>query len=278
MRDAVYILKATGEREAFDSQKLFDSLTRSSASGPVAEKIVSHIESELKDGMSTKEIYKHAFELLDREEKPAAARYSLRRAIMDMGPTGFPFEQLVAEIFRARGFETTTEFIARGECAEHEIDITAWNENKLVFVEAKFHNELGLKSDLKVVLYIKARWDDLLSMKFEGFGENKRSFDEGWLVTNTKFSQAAIDYALCRKMRLIGWNYPSKDNLQDLIIDAGLHPITCLNSLSHKEKQTLMGLGLILCKQAKENQDIVAQAVSQNKIIRMLDEINLMQK
>lgn len=274
-----YIVKATGEREEFDPQKLRDSLIRAKASPEVADKIVSQIEAKLKDGDTTKEIYHGAFNLLEREERPAAVRYSLRRAIMEMGPTGFPFEQFVAEIFHAQGFETSTDFIAQGECAEHEIDITAWNKDRLIFVEAKFHNELGIKSDLKVALYIKARWEDLMDQEFEGFGEAKRKMDEGWLITNTKFSESAVRYAKCRNMKLVGWNYPEQGSLQDLIEEAHLHPITCLQSITPSDKRLLMESGIVLCKRAKENLDIVKQTgLSDEKIVKMIEEINLIQQ
>jgi hypothetical protein len=273
-----YIIKATGEREEFNGQKLRDSLMRAQASPETADKIVNQIESELKDGASTYDIYHHAFALLGKEESPAAARYSLRRAVMELGPTGFPFEQFVAEIFRTKGFETTTDFMAKGECAEHEIDIVAWKENELIFVEAKFHNELGIKSDLKIALYIKARWDDLKNQEFEQFGQNKK-MTEGWLITNTKFSESAVKYAKCRNMRLVGWNYPEQGNLQDLIEEAHLHPITCLNSSTPSDEKLLIQAGIVLCKQARDNPDILKQAgLSDEKISKMLAEIDLIQK
>ena len=262
----------------FNSQIFRDSLARAGASSEAADKIVSQIESELKDGASTKDIYIHAFKLLGREESPAAARYSLRRAVMELGPTGFPFEQFVAEIFRTKGFETTTDYIAKGECAEHEIDIVAWKGSELIFVEAKFHNELGIKSDLKIALYIKARWDDLANQDFEEFG-SKKKMSEGWLITNTKFSESAIKYAKCRNMKLVGWNYPEKGNLQDLIEEAHLHPITCLNSSTPSDEKLLMESGIVLCKQARDNPDILKQAgLSDEKISKMLAEIDLIQK
>lgn len=277
MQNQILITKFTGEKEVFDPQKLRDSLARARAHPEVTKKIVAHIESEIKDGMSTKEIYRHAFELLKKEEKPAAARYSLKKAVMELGPTGFAFEKLVAEIFRAKGFETEVDVEMLGECVPHEVDVVAWNENKLIVVEAKFHNQIGLKSDLKVVLYIKARFDDLAQTVFEY--SKKRKIDESWLVTNTKFSRQAITYAECKNMKLVGWNYPAKGNLQDLIEDAGLHPITCLTSLTQKEERALMAVGVVLCKQARENLDIVAQAgISEKRIQQMIAEIDLIQK
>ncbi len=276
MYDKILITKATGEREPFEPSKLRNSLRRVEHNDNTIEKIMSHIELELREGMTTKEIYKHAFELLKKEHKPAAIRYSLRNAVMEMGPTGFPFEQLVSEIFRAKGFEVRTDFIAKGQCVDHEIDVVAWNENKLVMVEAKFHNQFGIKSDLKAALYVKARWDDLSKEQFN-FG-SPRKLDEGWLVTNTKFSSQAIQYAKCRNMKLIGWNYPSEGNLQDLIEDMGLHPITSLQSLTGREKKLLMESGVVLCTQALDNQDILLQSgLNDAKIKRVINEINLIQ-
>lgn len=278
MNEQIYITKATGERELFDESKLINSLERSGADNDTAKKVLSHIRAELEDGMSTRDIYKHAFEVLNREKRPVAVKYSLRRAIMDMGPTGFPFEKLIAEIFRTKGFEATTEFVAEGDCVEHEIDVTAWNEEKLVMVEAKFHNELGMKSDLKTVLYVNSRWADLADKKFSGFGDQSRKLDEGWLITNTKFSEQAIKYALCRNMKLVGWNYPREGNLQSMIEESGLHPITVLDSISQKEKANLMQSGVITCKQAIENQDIVLQSgVHKEKLEKMVEEIKLIQ-
>jgi len=274
----ITIVKMTGRREEFDPERLKTSLRKAKASEGAVEKITEHIVKEIKDGMSTAEIYRHAFELLAKEEKPAAARYSMRKAVMELGPTGFAFEKFVAQIFEAKGFETVTDVEMLGECVPHEVDVVAWNENKLIIVEAKFHNSGVVKSDLKVVLYIKARFDDLAETVFD-YGGKKRQVDESWLVTNTKFSTQAIKYAECKNMKLVGWNYPAEGNLLDLIVDAGLHPITCLTSITPHDEKLLMEAGIVLCKQAKENLDIVAQAgLSQEKIDKMLEEIDLIQK
>lgn len=274
MQDNILITKATGEREPFDPEKLRASLTKARASEEMSNKIIERIMLGLKEGMSTKEIYAHAFELLAQEHKPAAVRYSLRKALLEMGPTGFPFEKLVAEILHTKGFETTTEFTAQGRCVEHEIDVTAWNNEKLIMIEAKFHNEFGLKSDLKTVLYVDSRWDDLREEEFD-FGK-KRKLDEGWLVTNTKFTDQAIKYAKCKKMKLVGWGYPQQGNLENLIEETGLHPITVLNTLSNQEQRELMELGIIHIKQLKENADIAKQAIKKNSDLEeTLKEIDL---
>ena len=245
MKHEVLIVKAGGVTEAFSREKLLGSLSRAGADPQIAEKIASHIDSEVRDGMSTHDIYSHAFYLLHRQQKPLALKYSLRRSLMDLGPSGFPFEKFIGEIWKKKGFHVEVDKVVRGYCTEHEVDVIAWNENKLVMTEAKFHNQLGVKSDLKVALYVKARYEDLQKMTFN-YGK-ERKLDEGWLVTNTKFTSSAIEYAQCQGLRMVGWNYPAKGNLQDMIEDSGLHPLTCLTTLNVIEKRNLMDKGLVLC-------------------------------
>lgn len=212
----IEIQKANGKREAFNPEKLKNSLERSGATKEAIERVVLEIESDLYDDMTTKEIYEKAFSILHNLEKPVANRYSLRKAVMELGPAGGAFEDLVADILRSQGFEAVTRQVVLGECVEHEVDVVAWNDQKLIMCEAKFHNQLGIKSDVKVALYVKARFDDLKGNLFD-YGDKKREMTEGWLITNTKFSTTAIHYGVCKNLKMIGWNYPDKGNLQDMI-------------------------------------------------------------
>ncbi len=267
------VIKADGTREQFNPEKLKASLARSEASSDSVEKVLKHTTDELTEGMTTAQIYKHAFFLLHKLEKPAAKRYSLRRAVMELGPTGFPFEKYVAEIFKSQGYSTLTDEIVSGGCVEHEVDVVAWNEEKLIMAEAKFHNELGTKSDLKVVLYVKARFDDLRERTFL-YGK-RRLVDEAWLITNTKFTTMAIEYGRCKGLTMVGWNYPEKGNLQDMIEDGDLHPITCLTSLSKAEMTSLVSVGVVLCRQIKENPSTLQKiGLSSLQSKDVLEEIN----
>lgn len=273
MTEPLYVLKANGNRELFDGSKLKHSLKRAGAGSRVVEQILEQILDHKTRDITTHEIYKHAFDLLHKEERPVALKYSLKRAIMELGPSGFPFEDFVAEIFRAKGFTAETGKIIKGFCVEHEIDVVAWNEEKLIMVEAKFHNELGIRSDLKIALYVKARFDDLGKMTFK-YG-HERKLDEGWLVTNTKFTSTAIEYGSCQGgLRMIGWNYPPTGNLHDMIIESKLHPLTCLVSLGGREKKEFLTRGIVLCKTIAENPkllEILGLSEEENK--KILNEI-----
>lgn len=270
-KDAL-IIKSTGERELFDVRKLEASLVRAGASESSVGLIAEHIQKEVRDGMSTGEIYTHAFSLLRRYEKPVALKYSVRRAVMELGPSGFPFEKFIAELFKARGFKAETNLMARGKCVEHEIDVIAWNDLKLIIAEAKFHNDMGLKSDLKVALYVKARFDDLKDTLFSADGK-KRKYDEAHLITNTKFTSHAIDYAKCSGLSVIGWNYPSVGNLHNMIEDFNLHPITALTTLTGSEKRYLLSQGIVLSKNISDRNILKNAGIKDAKIDAVLQEI-----
>ncbi|MDO8742480.1 MAG: ATP cone domain-containing protein [bacterium] len=274
MSEQISIVKANGKHETFDSEKLRFSLLNSGASQDAVEEVLAHILPELHNGMTTSEIYRHAFESLAKINKPVARSYSLRRAVMELGPSGFPFEDFVAEILRAKGFQCVTRQTVLGGCVPHEVDVVAYNDKKLVMVEAKFHNELGTKSDLKVVLYIKARFDDLADNVFSYGGENRKVTDS-WLITNTKFSSTAIHYGVCKDMTLIGWNYPEHGSLQNMIEEEGLHPITCLSTLSALDKKNLLASGVVLCSSVKRKPEILAEVLGQSFAgAPVLNEIN----
>jgi hypothetical protein len=256
--EPIYITKADGSREIFDSSKLEGSLKRAGASDKSIELILRDISDLMVDGMATHDIYTRAFEMLHLHEKPVALSYSLKRAVMELGPSGFPFEKFVAEILREKGFETLTDQKVRGKLVEHEIDVVAWNEEKLIMVEAKFHNQLGVKTDLKVILYVKERFDDLSAVTFD-YGRPGRKIDEGWLVTNTKFTSTAIEYGSQQgnELVMIGWNYPAHGNLHDMILAEKLHPLTCLASLNGREKKELLDKGVVLCKTISDNPQLL---------------------
>lgn len=247
MNHPIQILKSDGTRQEFKEEKLIHSLRRVGATQDVIAEIVKHVQSELHENITTKQIYKHAFELLKKHSAPVAIKYSVRRALFELGPNGFPFEKFVAKIFQVWGYETLTDQIIIGVCVPHEMDVVAWKDNELSMVEAKFHNTLGLSSDVKVALYIKARFDDIQGNTFD-YGGKKRTLTGRWLITNTKFSEQAIHYGECNNIKMVGWNYPAKNNLNQIIEQNGLYPITTIPSLSTDAKRDLIGRGVLVCK------------------------------
>lgn len=251
------VTKLDGTLEEFAPEKLFQSLKRSGASDDIAQSIVAHIEKEVQEGMTTSHIYKHALRLLRKEAHlPVAARYSLRRAVLELGPSGYPFEELLGEVFRAKGYTVEVGTTLQGKCVTHEMDVVARNDRELILVEAKFHNAQGFKTDVKVALYINARMHDLRENHYNGLCP-AGGMCSSWLVTNTKFTENAITYGKCVGMTLIGWGYPHKGNVQDLIEETKLHPLSCLTTLTQKEREMLYQQGIVLVKNITNNPNIL---------------------
>jgi len=278
LKEEIFVVKANGRHEPFDSKKLLNSLVNSGASEEVAQSVLDHIIPEIHKDMTTGEIYRHAFDVLRTINRPVARSYSLRRAVMELGPSGFPFEDFVAEILRAKGFKCETRQVVLGECVPHEVDVVAYTDTKLIMIEAKFHNELGTKSDLKVALYIKARFDDIKENLFNYGGKDRRVTDS-WLITNTKFSSTAIHYGVCKNLTMIGWNYPEGGGLKEMIEEEGLHPVTCLTSLSQDDKESLLASGVVMCSKVRDNPKLLSEILgSEFKVEEVINEIKELYK
>lgn len=268
----IKIRKADGTLEFFDPSKLINSLQKSGATKEISDEVMKQIEKEIQDGMKTSYIYYRAFKILREKSEPVASRYSLKRALSEMGPSGFPFELLISEILKEKGYKTETDLIMNGRCVEHEIDVLAKNEKEFIVCEAKFHNTVGVKSDLKVALYVDARCKDLAKGNFDG-KKPENLVPKYWIVTNTKFTKNAIIYGRCNGMTMIGWGYPSDGNLQDLIEESNLLPITVITNLTSQEKRVLFEQGIVLCKTLLENSSLLKKiGVKDARIERILRE------
>jgi hypothetical protein len=251
----VKITKADGTVEYFKIEKLRRSLRRAGARPEEINQVIATLTPTLRDGTTTQEIYRNAFKLLHSSDSPVAARYSLRRALFNLGPTGFPFEKFLARLFATDGYITKTGSIIQGKCAEHEIDVAAYREDHSFVGEAKFHARPGIKSDLQVAMYSYARLMDLSAQKI--CNDDICGIKEFWLITNTKFTSAAQKYGTCVGLKLLSWDYPKTNNLHDRIQRAGVYPITVLQGLSAKQAQMLIARDVILCSDIVDNPHIL---------------------
>ncbi len=241
------ILKADGNTEDFNAKKLISSLKKAGANQSEISRIVHSIESSLQEGMRTQAIYQKAFQMLRESAEPIAAKYSLRRAVFGLGPTGFPFEDFLGKIFEAEGYKTKRRLILKGKCATHEIDLAAYSPSHSFVAEAKFHAHPGVKSDLQVAMYSYARYLDLKSARV--CSEDQCGIISLAVITNTKFTEAAIKYATCSGIDLISWDYPKNTSLHHRIEQHNIYPITVLTRLSSGQKQQLLSQGTILCSE-----------------------------
>ena len=256
MRKTIYVKKASGEMEKFSREKIIRTLVRAGSTRENADQIVRGIEKQLYNGITTREIYKAAMGRLKKSDPVVASKYSLKDAIMRIGPSGYPFEKLFTEILKEYGYSARTHVFVQGHCTKHEIDIIAAkpiSANPVLkqpplrhyMIENKYHNAPGVFTGLKEVMYTYARFLDLQEGWKDGLCQK---FDEPWLVTNTKFSGDAIEYSNCRRIRLTGWRYPSDNSLETLIEEKKLYPITVLTNLDRITQDKLAKAGIMLCK------------------------------
>jgi hypothetical protein len=241
MAKPINIIKANGKIEPFDERKVIGSLIRAGASSGLAQKIVDRIKPSLYQNIPSFQIYDAVMKILKKEQRPLAEKYNLKRAIMDLGPSGYPFEKFVAEVLKASGYKIELNQIVMGKCVSHEIDVIARRDKKVAMVECKFHNRPGGRTDIKAALYSYARFLDIKA----------KGYDQPWLITNTKLSQDVKSYALCMGMRVTAWDYPETGSLRELVDESGLHPITAMTALSKKKIEELLSQGIVLCRDYK---------------------------
>jgi hypothetical protein len=257
MKEEINITKASGRTAPFSEEKLRNSLQRVGASPDQVDSVIQEVTGKLYEGITTKKIYRLAFNLLKDSSRHIAAKYHLKQAIMELGPSGFPFEKYIGEILAAQGYLTQVGVIVQGKCVNHEIDVIAQREQLKIMIECKYHNLHGTFCDVKIPLYIHARFKDVESVWIQSATESNKQF-QGWLVTNTRFSKDAIQYGTCAGLKLIGWDYPLKDSLKDQIDRLALYPITCLTSLTKSEKQWLLDRKIVLCKEIYDKPKLLA--------------------
>lgn len=235
------VLKACGQLEPFSEEKLRASIKRAGIPQDLQDKVSAYIKDKLYDNIPTSQIYKYVMEFpQDPSSNYSRIKYGLKQSIIDLGPTGYPFEDYIAEILKMEGYNIQLRQILRGKCISHEIDIVMEKNNIRSMVECKFHNTPGIKSQIHVSLYTKARFDDI---------KEQNNLNDVWLVTNTKVTRDALDYALCSNMKVISWDYPSNGSFRDLIEKYELHPITMLTVISSAQKQQLLENHTILAKE-----------------------------
>jgi len=262
--DSNYILKESGERELFDIKKLKNSLSKSKVPENLQKLIIDEIKKH-RPFKSTKQIYNFVHNFLQKHHRGSAGHYNLKNAIMQLGPSGYPFEKFIAEILYADGFDVEINMIVDGKCVSHEIDASATKNKQRFMIECKYHNSQRLKVNVKIPLYITGRFEDIQA--------RSHTFHQSWIFTNTKFTSQAIQYSRCSNIKLTGWNYPKNESLAILIDRLKLHPITALSSLTKKQKKEFLYRGLVLCRDVLKNkQALKNMRIPENRISRIIEE------
>lgn len=244
----IEIIRLSGEKDTFSIDKLRHSLQRTGADEHTIDTIIKKVSEELYQGISTKEIYNRAFALLKKKKSYFASKYKLKKAIYELGPTGFPFERFVGSILKYSGYKIEISKTLQGKCVSHEIDVVAHKNGDTTIIECKYHSDPSLKCNVKVPLYINSRYTDVKEY-WNSNPKNGTTLTEGWVVTNTRFTKDAINYGKCCGLYLLSWDYPKNDSLKDRIDRLGLYPITVSTLLTKREKQFLLNRNVVLCRE-----------------------------
>ena len=184
--------------------------------------------------------------MMDAERK---VKFGLKKAILNLGPDGYFFEDYIARLFQSMGHEVAVRQNLQGQCITHEVDVVLKDGARKAMVECKFHNAQGIKCSAQTALYTYGRFLDL---------SHVQQLDHVWLVTNTRFSSDVVRYAECMNMKLIGWRYPEQEGLEGLVERHRLYPVTALD-LRRPDVRTLLDHDILLVKDIIDHEDLVKQ-------------------
>ena len=258
MKNPINIVKYSGDVVPFDVNKLINSIRRAQASEELIQQIVEQVEDQIYDGITTKKIYQMAFKILKGKSRVSASKYKLKKALMELGPSGFPFEKLVGKLLEYEGFATKVGVIVQGKCVQHEIDVIAKKDDTHHMIECKYHSDQGRFCNVKIPLYIHSRFLDV-EKQWERQKGHEDKLHRGGVYTNTRFTTDAVQYGKCVGLLLTSWDYPMGNGLKDRIDKLGLHPLTALTTLTKAEKTKLLDTGIVLCKELHEKPVILKQ-------------------
>lgn len=238
MTEDLYVVKGSGAREKFSDEKVLRTIRRIGVPQELEQKVLSSVKENLTRDTPTSEVYKKINEFLNTQDLGVASlKLNLKKALFELGPTGYPFEKYLGKIFETQGYVAEVGTTLQGECVTHEIDILLERKGIREIVEAKFHNQPGSRTDVQAALYTYARYLDV---------KDRNNISGVWIVTNTKLTLDAVHYAKCKGMHAIGWNYPEDNSLQDFVEKPNLYPITILNSLKLHTQNRLVENGIVL--------------------------------
>jgi len=254
--NTLQVRKNTGELVSFDINKLADALQRSGASDSEIDQVIQQVRTSLYEGITTKKIYQLAYSKLRQLSSRSAGRYKLKKALLEMGPTGFPFEQFVGRLLETEGYTVQTGQMIHGRCVLHEVDVVGTKQGTILMAECKFHQTEGTKSDVKTSLYVHSRFEDI-KFKYVEEQDNHHNTFIPMLVTNTRFTDDARQFGECAGLRIVSWDYPTGHSLKDMIDRTGLYPLPVLKSLNKQEAIKLMESGTVLCREIIEKPDVL---------------------
>ncbi len=262
------VRKKSKLEEEFSINKYKKSLEKAGISKKKCREIYNEIEPKLSHYFSSSELHHKTYKIILKHSKIYAANYDIKRAIYNLGPTGYPFEVLCAEMLKAKGYKTRVSVYKKGMFVKHEVDVVAERSDGNIFCECKFHNAKLHKNDIKIPLYVHSRFLDIQE------ANPKEKFVYA-LMSNTDFSVDAIKYSQGVGLLLFSMNYPVKNTFVDIIKKYKVYPISVLKSLKVRDRNTLLDKGIVVLKQLKDN-DLEAIGLKKTERDKILQEVKVL--
>jgi len=216
------------------------------ASSQVANEVIEKVESRLYDGISTKLILRMITKFMRKYKPEIRNLFDLRKGLSLMSPKP-EFELFVQVLLKNNGFEIRPSQILRGKCVEHEVDAIAKQDGVTFLVESKHHFSYHALTGLDESRIARAILEDVTEGSLPNITGWK--IDRAMIVTNTRYSDHAIQYGSCMNILQIGWSSPANLGLQNMIEQKKLYPLSCLRSLRGEIRLKLVEFGIVLIGQ-----------------------------
>lgn len=248
------VKKFSGDLVFFSEDVFKKSLVKSGATVLEIDEVVKKVVPQMYDGIPTRDLYNLAYKELQDIKSSYAARYSLKRALRELGPEGYYFEDWICKLFIELGYQSLTSKTLQGNAVTHEIDVLAEKDNEFHLCECKFRNDEDAKISVTTPMYFLSRFNDLKNNQYHYFKKSLKP-KHGWLITNAYFTQDSIDFASYYKINLLSWDYPAGTSLKNLTDNMKFYPITCLTTLTIEEKKLLLSKNIILVQEICNHPD-----------------------
>ena len=160
------------------------------------------------------------------------------------------FEAFVRILLVYSGFKVEPNTILRGLCGEHEADAIATKDGLTHFVEVKHHSNYHALTGLDESRIARAILEDVTEGYSQGLTRIK--IDRAMIVTNTRYSEHAINYGRCRGILQVGWASPEVFGLREMVEKHRLYPLSCLRGINEKVRLRLVEAGIVVIKQLLE--------------------------
>ena len=242
----VLVTKANGYKQPFDRNKVVQTCLRMGASPQVADKVAGMVERRLYTGISTREILQLTFRFMRKYKPTVKHLLDLRKGLSMMEPKP-EFETYIRTLLANSGYEVESNRILRGKCGEHEVDAIAKKDGVTYFVEVKHHYSYHTLTGLDESRIAQAILEDANDGYLLGMSTLK--IDRAMIVTNTRYSDHAIQYGSCKNILQIGWSSPHTLGLRDMVQNSALYPLSCLRGIKYETRMRLVNSGIVLVKQ-----------------------------